>query len=275
MPSSDPRPTRPLQRPLFSPAGFAALDALVRRAPLVAFDFDGTLAPIVDRPDDARLPSATARRLARLAERLPVAIVTGRAVDDVRARLGFQPAFVVGSHGAEGDTPPVDAATLAARLDALRERLADGADAMDGHGIEAEDKGLSIALHYRRAADPPRAGAFAHALLADAGPDVRVFGGKMVVNATAADAPDKATALRALLARTGRDAAFFAGDDVNDEPVFRAAGPRWVTARVGGPDPASAAGWWIASPSDMPALLERLLAGAAIAGEGSADPRGP
>ena len=84
---------------LFSPKGEAALAALLRLQPLMAFDFDGTLAPIVAHPTDARIPPAVLTRLRALAQRLPVAIVTGRSVADVRARLGFEPHFVIGNHG--------------------------------------------------------------------------------------------------------------------------------------------------------------------------------
>ena len=88
--------------PFFSPAGDAALAQFLARRPLLAFDFDGTLAPIVSRPDDARVPDTLAAMLARLAGLAPVAIVTGRQVDDVRPRLGFTPTYVVGNHGAPG-----------------------------------------------------------------------------------------------------------------------------------------------------------------------------
>src|SRR5574337_1929491 len=116
-------------RHLFSPAGQAALEAIVRRRPLLVFDFDGTLAPIVDRPDDARLPREVAPLLAALARRLPLAVVTGRSVADVRDRLGFDPGVIVGSHGAEDGDATTAAATAA--LDRLRQRSA---------GVTAEDK---------------------------------------------------------------------------------------------------------------------------------------
>jgi trehalose 6-phosphate phosphatase len=76
-------------RHLFSAEGQAALVATMARRPLLAFDFDGTLAPIVARPDDARVPTAVQQRLERLGRALPLAIVSGRRVDDVRARLSF------------------------------------------------------------------------------------------------------------------------------------------------------------------------------------------
>ena len=93
---------------LFSPEGEAALAAVLRLQPLMAFDFDGTLAPIVARPTEARIPQAIVKHLRALAQRLPVAIVSGRAVGDVRQRLGFEPHFVLGSHGAEDDSDPLE-----------------------------------------------------------------------------------------------------------------------------------------------------------------------
>jgi len=59
--------------------GEAALAALLRRSPVLGFDFDGTLAPIVTRPDQARMSQSVSGKLRRLAARLPVAIVTGAA----------------------------------------------------------------------------------------------------------------------------------------------------------------------------------------------------
>ena len=88
---------------LFTPQGEAALAAVMRRDPLLAFDFDGTLAPIVDRPGDASVPDNVSRCLAKLARAHPVAIITGRSIADVRARLGFEPHFVIGNHGAEDE----------------------------------------------------------------------------------------------------------------------------------------------------------------------------
>ena len=92
---------------------------------------------------------------------------------------------------------------------------------------------LSLALHYRRAADPQaRAGVHRGAALGiDAGP--RRFGGKCVVNIVAAGLPDKGDALVDLMRRAEVGAAVFVGDDVNDEAVFERAEPHWLTLRIG------------------------------------------
>ena len=244
---------------LFTSEGEAALTALVRQRPLLAFDFDGTLAPIVLRPVWARIPTAVAARLATLAQQLPVAIVSGRAVADVRGRLGFEPRYVIGSHGAEDDADPAGAAAHASALDPLRRLLATQAAEMAAAGIVVEDKRQSIALHYRLAREPARARALIEALLASSPIPLDIVAGKMVVNATIRGAPDKAHAVHALLARSGASCALFVGDDDNDEPVFASAPPTWLTVRVGRDDVSSHARYFLDSPSEMALLLERVL----------------
>jgi trehalose 6-phosphate phosphatase len=258
---------------LLSARGEAALAALMRRRPLLAFDFDGTLAPIVDHPDAARLDEAVAARLARLAVRWPVAIVTGRAVADVRTRLGsFVPRYLVGNHGAE-DTPGAgapDPQRWIEALDPLRAATHAHRASLEAAGVGSEDKTLSIAFHYRQAAEPARARAAIRAVLAaamQAAPSTRLhtFEGKRVVNAVAAGAPDKAHAVQRLVAASGAQGALFAGDDVNDEPVFAAAPEDWVTVRIGGVTAdeghaPSLARWMLDGPHEMPQLLDRLLA---------------
>ena len=244
---------------LFSPEGELALARTLQQRPLLALDFDGTLAPIVSRPGDARLSKGVSGRLATLATRLPVAIVTGRSVDDVRGRLGFQPQFIVGNHGAEdaGGTPwglePAEG------MSRLRERLRDRVAAFAAAGVTVEDKGHSLALHYRLSRTREQAlQAITEAL---AGPDerLRVFGGKLVVNVVPTTAPDKADAVHALLRRSGAPSAIFAGDDVNDEPVFESAADGWLTIRVGRDNARSKARYFLDSPGERAMLLERMV----------------
>ena len=245
---------------LFCPEGEAALAALMRFQPLLAFDFDGTLTPIVARPENARIPRPVVKRLRALAAQLPVAIVTGRALADVRERLGFEPRFVVGSHGAEDDSDPAGTAARIARLDGLRAVLQAQSNVLVRAGVAIEDKGPSLALHYRLARDRERARALIDELLVPLAASLQIFGGKMVLNAMAAGAPDKADSVQALVRRCGAAAAFFAGDDVNDEPVFAAAPRHWLTVRIGRDDPASRANFGLDGPQDMALLLDRVLA---------------
>jgi trehalose 6-phosphate phosphatase len=126
-------------------------------------------------------------------------------------------------------------------------------------GVLVEDKGQSIALHYRLAHARSRALALIQELLAQPGLSLHSFAGKMVVNVTGRAAPDKAHAVRTLVSRCGASCALFAGDDVNDEPVFVAAPSDWLTVRVGRDEPASRAQYFLDSPVEMALLLERML----------------
>jgi trehalose 6-phosphate phosphatase len=252
--------------PLSCAQGQAALAALARRPTLFAFDFDGTLAPIQARPADVRIAPDLAERLARLARRRPVAIVTGRQIADVRGRLGFTPTWIVGNHGAEDDADPDANSRAFAALEPLRTHLRAHARDLGRAGVTIEDKRQSLALHFRTAPDPVAAAALIEQLLADAAPALHVFGGKLVVNAVAADAPDKAAAVSRLLARAGLTSAFFAGDDLNDEPVFRAARADWLTVRVGCDSQPSAALFCLEGPDEMAGVLDGLLAAMGEAG---------
>jgi len=244
-------------RRLLDPEGRRALETALRSLSLLAFDFDGTLAAIVERPDDARVTRAVSERLARLTRLRPVAIVTGRSVADVGPRLGFEPQFIVGSHGAEdpGRAYGLDVSCL----DGLRTHLASQFDELDALGIRVEDKLYSLALHYRLAPDPGQALARIEALLAGLDPKLRSFGGKCVVNVVLAGAPDKGDAVVSLLRRTGCASVVFVGDDLNDEAVFARASPNWVTVRVGRDGPRSRAGFFLDSHAEVEALLDVML----------------
>ena len=244
---------------LFTPEGEQALQAVMRLRPLLAFDFDGTLAPIVARPDEARVPEPVSSGLAELARDLPVAIITGRSVADVRPRLGFEPRYVIGNHGAEDPLEPRPAPRSDV-LDPLRRRIAAHASALAAAGVSVEDKRFSLALHYRLAPDAGAALVCIEALLQGMEPTLRRFGGKCVVNVLAADLPDKGDALAALLQRTGAAAAVFAGDDVNDEAVFVRAEPPSLTIRIGADDPHSRAMYFLDSDGQLALVLQRMLA---------------
>ncbi|MCW5626106.1 MAG: trehalose-phosphatase [Burkholderiales bacterium] len=245
-------------RHLFSPAGERALDTVLRRQPLLAFDFDGTLAPIVARPDDAKVSRALAHWLEQLARLRPVAIVTGRSVADVTPRLGFEPRFIIGNHGAED---PARAPSIAAGtgLESLRRQLAGQSAELQAAGVQIEDKQYSMALHYRLARDRGRAEATIAQTLQGLDPALHAFGGKCVVNIVEAAAPDKGDAVIELVRATGADSALFVGDDVNDEAVFVRAAPDWLTVRIGLDNPESSARYFLNCHAEMAALLQKML----------------
>lgn len=247
-----------MMKPALGPSGRARLITLALGHSLFAFDFDGTLAPIVDRPGDARVPPHLAARLARLARRWPVAILTGRGVHDVRARLGFQPAVIIGNHGAE-ESPRDQGAQTSPAIAHARALAQAQAAHWQGLGITLEDKGLSLALHFRLAPDPRAAEAALRLWARGLGPACQATVGKRVLNVTDAAAPDKAMALDRLVRRLGVQSALYVGDDVNDEPVFASAPAHWMTVHVGVADASSAAGYYVEEPRHVASLVDTVL----------------
>lgn len=239
---------------VLGPEGQSALQALFAARPILVFDFDGTLAPIVPDPQAARILLPVARALKTLSQRWPVAVVTGRAIFDVRDRLGFEPWAIVGSHGAEDPASPQ--AVDPARLDVVRGALTGELGLrMSQAGVQVEDKGHSMALHYRLARDRDMAHQAALTFAQSMGDVVALFEGKMVVNLVLPDAPHKGDAVQSLMSRSGADCALFVGDDVNDEPVFKCAAPDWVTIKVGR-DAHSAARYFLDSTGEMAVMLD-------------------
>jgi trehalose 6-phosphate phosphatase len=250
-------------RHLFTPAGELALAEVLRLAPLLAFDFDGTLAPIVARPQDARVSVAVAQQLKQLSGLRPVAIVTGRTVRDVTPRLGFTPHYVIGNHGAEDPWCPPQADHHEA-LQTLREHLSVHTGLLQNAGVSVEDKGYSMALHYRLARDRSAAQACIEQTLntlirSPDSPPLKTFGGKCVVNIVLAQSPDKGDAVHRLVERAGVQAAVFVGDDLNDEAVFEQALPSWLTIRIGREDARSQAHYFLDSHAEVAQFLGRMI----------------
>lgn len=235
--------------------GQGALRRLLETRALLVFDFDGTLSPIVLAPDTARVPLPVARLMRTLSQHWPLAVVTGRAVADVAPRLDFDAWAIIGSHGAED--PGYPQAVDPAALDVVRVALhADGVGAwLKDAGVMVEDKGCSMALHYRLARDRERAHEAACRFAESFGDAIGVFEGKMVLNVVVPGSPHKGDALWRLMQRSGAEALMFVGDDVNDEPAFQVAAPDWLTIKVGR-DAHSAARFFLDSTAEMPVLLE-------------------
>ncbi|WP_027343716.1 trehalose-phosphatase [Hamadaea tsunoensis] len=197
----------------------------IARVPLllVACDYDGTLAPIVEDPTAAKpLPEAVAaiRSLAALPQ-TTVAVVSGRALRDLAA-LSRLPSEVhlVGSHGSEFDVGFVQ--RLAPELVALRTRLQSEltAIAQKHPGIRLEAKPASIAVHTRGLDPAVSAAALDEVRNGPAAwPDVHVTSGKEVIELSVIST-HKGTAIDALRTQLSASAVIFLGDDVTDENAF-------------------------------------------------------
>jgi trehalose 6-phosphate phosphatase len=212
-----------------TPEGQAGLDAILA-APsgaLIASDFDGTLSPIVPDPADARAYPGAADALSRLAGAVgTVAIITGRpAADAVRlgALAGVPGLIVLGHYGAERwQDGVVTAAPVPDGVDLVRQALpAVLATAGAPDGVRIEDKGTSLAVHTRQAADPDGALDRLRASLEDLARRAGLTAepGRFVLELRPPGS-DKGAALRALAADRDASSVLFCGDDLGDLAAF-------------------------------------------------------
>jgi trehalose-phosphatase len=187
-------------------------------------DFDGVLAPIVDRPEDATPPPETRAELGRLVGKYAlVAVVSGRAGEDVRARVGVDGVVCVGSHGLE----------LEPQADRWRRVLAAfAADAPWPPG-DVEVKGLAVAFHFRGWADERQAVRELDKIAASAREEGLVARyGRKVLEVLPPVGSHKGTAVRQLLEERGLRRALAAGDDTTDLDSFAALDGLEVAVRV-------------------------------------------
>ncbi len=189
-------------------------------------DIDGTLAPIVPRPQDARVsPGCRARLQELMAAGVKVAFVTGRELDVARGMTGLEGAAYAANHGltlwvdGREETPE----GVREYVSLARQVVAE-IGPVDAPGVLIEEKGPALAFHYRQAADEeaaqrailsaiggsPAAGAF------------RIHEGRKVIELRPPLAIDKGTALTGLAARLELGAVICVGDDATDIDMFRA-----------------------------------------------------
>jgi len=250
-----------------TPALFDRLDEVrgrLARAPsvLIGLDFDGTLTPIVDRPEDASLGPAARQVLERLVRRprVAVAVISGRRWTDVVGRVGVPGVIVAGNHGMDIRGPGLhyveptawtQRPALAVLAAALRRAL------RDLPGAVVEDKGLTIAVHYRHVAREQVADvqAAVDRVVSGHSGQFRRTGGHSVLEIRPRVEWHKGRALRWIREHCGLPAplVFFAGDDETDEDAFRDL-TDGVTVRVG-----DVAGTAAAYVVDGPASVVRFL----------------
>jgi trehalose 6-phosphate phosphatase len=218
--------------PLFSHAGLQLLEALSFTQSLYAFDFDGTLSKIVPVPDEAKLSRTTESLMRELSALVPIAILSGRSIEDLRQRLTFKPAFLIGNHGLEGVGR--NQSMLSEAEAACAEWKGKLAQLDLGVGVEIEDKKYSLAIHYRRSRKKKWVREEILRAVARLRPEPRTVGGKSVVNVLPLGAPHKGMAVLSILKKGNYRGALYIGDDDTDEDVFGLPdNPVVVTVRVG------------------------------------------
>jgi trehalose 6-phosphate phosphatase len=236
-------------------------------------DFDGTLCPIAASPDLAEIPEETRRWLRLLAgnPRVDVAIISGRALPDLRAKVGIDGLTYAGNHGLEIRGPAVTFVHPAAEemRPAMGVLYRDLIRALEPFaGVIIEDKGLTLSIHYRLL-DKARVGQFRDAfnrLMEGAGVagGILVTTGKMVYEIRPAVEWNKGQALRMLVeaaAKRGRPdpLTMFLGDDWTDEDGFKAVRRTGgVSVFVGERVDDRSAKYFLKSPGEVAVLLEKL-----------------
>lgn len=259
-----------LRFPRRLPSALRHRDALERwrgdRKLALFLDYDGTLSPIVDDPGAAALPDDTRALVRSLAQRCPVAIVSGRDRRDVAARVGLPELLYAGSHGldiagpglgyvvpeAEAAIPEVN------RVLGILRRTVGSVD-----GVVLEPKRFSLAVHYRQVDDPEVVRAVLRSVDCVLDPTrLRKRSGKQVVELEPAVDWDKGRAVRLMMEHLGLDPrdtfVVYVGDDETDEDAFAALHGVGAGIRVGQPVTRSLADYHLRDPDEVAALLRWL-----------------
>ena len=232
----------------------------------IFLDYDGTLTPIVARPQLATLSDRMRLTVRRLAAVVPVTIVSGRDIDVVTALVGIDGLGFVGSHGLDITGPSGSglrkevARQFRTELDAVEAELRRRVGVIDGAVVER--KRFSISTHMRLVGPDDRRRVEAEVnRLRDAHPALRREGGKMLYELRPDIEWDKGAAVGWLLEEMGLElsAALFVGDDLTDETVFRALAGRGVGIVVAETERPTDACLRLSSPGEVQTLLERLI----------------
>lgn len=252
-------------------SALAEIDSMARgmaeRGAVVFLDYDGTLTPIVDRPELATLSEEMRAVLKDLAASCPVAIVSGRDRRDVERLVGLDQLVYAGSHGFDIAGPgglrmePAQAAEFLPDLDSAEEELKGALRRVTG--VLIERKRFSLAVHYRQVAetDVVSVEKTVRATL-KARPRLARGEGKRVFEIRPGIDWDKGKAVTWLLEEAlpeSRDALpFYLGDDVTDEDAFRALEHRGVGIRVGDPSHPTRARYFLRDPEEVGSFLREL-----------------
>jgi len=203
---------------------------LAGRRPAVFLDYDGTLTPIVDRPEDAVISAGMRAAVRRLAARCPVCVVSGRDRPVVQRLMGIDDLIVAGSHGFDIWSPVGGAAQREAvprdleLIGAVTSRLGELMKAVEGAAVEP--KRLSVAAHYRMVPKARREEVrqIVETVLSEFPRRLKVTPGKMVYEVQPDIEWDKGRAVLHLLSTLdleGDDVVpVYIGDDITDEHAF-------------------------------------------------------
>ncbi|MBD3246307.1 MAG: trehalose-phosphatase [Candidatus Omnitrophica bacterium] len=230
-------------------------------------DYDGTLTPIVDRPQDAVISDEMRREIEKLAKSYTVAIVSGRMREDVESLAGIKDIFYAGSHGFDIRGPGFsmvlpEVEALIPTIDEIIRQLKERLKGIEGALIE--EKKFSVAVHYRLVAREECA-AIAQCVeeIVDAHPRLRCMHGKKVFEILPALDWNKGKAVRWImktLQKNWSDSLIvYIGDDTTDEDAFRVVRTRGATILVAAQPKPSSADFRISSPDEVKSFFQQML----------------
>jgi trehalose 6-phosphate phosphatase len=247
---------------------------LAARRPAVFLDYDGTLTPIVDRPEDALISESMRNAVRGLARRCPVCVVSGRDRRVVQELMGVDDLIVAGSHGFDiwspqgGEIQREEGGEFGGLLEGVKARLREELGGIEGALVES--KKSSVAAHYRLVSEEerPRVGRVVEEILAEHPDELKVTPGKMVYEVQPNIDWDKGKAVLYLLGALSLDrddvVPIYLGDDVTDEHAFEALAPRGIGVFVGRADDpevsgrSTAAGYVLRSVEEVERFLDTL-----------------
>jgi trehalose 6-phosphate phosphatase len=251
------------------PSALKHVQEIARRSdrPAIFLDYDGTLTPIVSHPENALLSDSMRQALRALILQAPVAILSGRDLDDVRQRVNIGAIVYAGSHGFDIAGPrglrKEMATEFLPKLDMVEKEL--GTQLVGIAGADVERKRFSIAAHYRNVneSDLPKVER-AVSEVAARHRDLRKLDGKKVYELLPDIDWDKGKAVQWLLENLGLDCAngrpIYVGDDRTDEDAFRALGQRGVGILVSEQPRPTAASYSLKDPAEVERFLRELVA---------------
>ncbi|MBA7617058.1 Trehalose-phosphate phosphatase [subsurface metagenome] len=241
---------------------------------LLVSDYDGTLTPIVSRPEEAILSPEVREKLRALAEKPPfsVGIISGRPLSEVKALVGIEGIYYAGNHGLEMEGPGLTFVNAAAK--ATRAEMKDLAQQFSARlasigGVIVEDKGLSLSIHYRlvKESDEQIVAEVFHQITSPRLRDgsIRVSLGKKVWEVRPPIDWHKGKAVETIMKeiktvlRGEGGLVIYLGDDTTDEDFFRIIHrPQGWSIFVGPENPASNAEYFLKSTSEVETFLSRL-----------------
>jgi len=237
------------------------------KKPVFFLDYDGTLTPIVSRPELAVLSQDMREVLINLSKKYTTAIVSGRMRDDVQKLLGIEGLFYAGSHGFDIKGPKIsmikpEAQEKVSLIAEIVKKLSKELGSIEG--VLIEDKKFSVGIHYRLAAESvvPRVKAFCDDIIKN-NPSLRLMAGKKVFEIMPAIDWNKGKAIRwimqALKIEWPEAAVVYIGDDTTDEDAFRVVRTRGTGILVCEEPKASCADYRLSSPDEVRRLFERLV----------------